>query len=161
MQIDDYQQHDRQDVVWLFERFQDFLVDVDPLGRLQRPPGYGDAALQRTLKQVAEYNGVFYVAHDQGSVIGFIVAIVLPPIEVDDVGVIPARRGRITELYVDTPYRRQGVGRLLMERAEASLKERGCRYIRLEVFAPNTNAHDFYKRLGYQNYDIDMMKRTD
>lgn len=161
MHIDAYQDQDRQAVVQLFERFQDFLVDLDPLGRLQRSPGFGDAYLKRTLKQVTEHAGVFYVARDQGSVIGFVVAIVLPPVATDDVGLVPAMRGRITELYVDTPYRRRGIGKLLMKRAEEFLKERGCQFIRVEVFAPNVNAYDFYKGLGYQDYDIDLMKRLD
>jgi ribosomal protein S18 acetylase RimI-like enzyme len=158
MQIGEYKVQDRQAIVRLFDDFQEFLVDLDPLGRLQKPSRYGEAALSRTLEQIAESKGVFYIARENEHVIGCVVAVILPPVAIDDVGVVPATRGRITELYVDSRFRGRGVGQLLMAKAEKYLIESDCDFIKVEVFAPNTRAHDFYNRLGYQDYDIDMLK---
>lgn len=45
-----------------------------------------------------------------------------------------------------------------MERAEEYLKQHQCNALRVEVFEPNVNAHNFYRRLGYRDRIIDMIK---
>jgi ribosomal-protein-alanine N-acetyltransferase len=69
---------------------------------------------------------------------------------VEDSGAPKRRRGHIITIDVSLPFRRQGVGRLLMENVEASLAERGVRLIRLEVSAEDEGAQQFYARLGYE-----------
>lgn len=51
----------------------------------------------------------------------------------------------------------KGVGKALMAAAEAWSKERGYRYLSLSVFATNTHARGFYKKLGY---DEELLKLT-
>ncbi len=159
VQIRDYAEEDRHVIVQLFEEFRKFLIDLDPIGRLEPTPGYGEAILTKTLVEVRTSSGAFLVAEDQERIVGFIVGAILSSI--DEVGVISAKRGRITELYVDARSRGKDVGRLLMQRAEDYLRSAGCQFIWVEVFAPNENAHSFYRHLGYRDYDIDMIKRVD
>ena len=54
-------------------------------------------------------------------------------------------------LVVDRNHRRLGIGRALMDRAEAWATERGCSIVRLTSSATRTVAHRFYERLGYTN----------
>ncbi|MBN2104685.1 GNAT family acetyltransferase [bacterium] len=63
-------------------------------------------------------------------------------------------RGWINYLAVDPNYRGEGIGRLLMEYAEAQLKAMGCPKINLQVRAANRRVVDFYKTLGYQVEDV-------
>ncbi len=68
------------------------------------------------------------------------------------------RHTHIFLLYVDSNYRRQGIGSALMHRAEVWAKARGDRQIGLQVFQSNQPALTFYQRLGYQAQAFWMVK---
>jgi len=53
-------------------------------------------------------------------------------------------------VWVDEPYRRQGLGRQLMERAEQEALQRGCHYARVNT--SQYQAPGFYTKLGYILY---------
>jgi len=53
-------------------------------------------------------------------------------------------------VWVDEPYRRQGLGRQLMERAEHEALQRGCHYARVNT--SQYQAPGFYTKLGYILY---------
>jgi ribosomal protein S18 acetylase RimI-like enzyme len=55
----------------------------------------------------------------------------------------------VQELSVADQYRRQGVGTLLMEEAEAWAKSRGRKHMQLSVWAKNQGAVHFYEKSGY------------
>ncbi len=63
-------------------------------------------------------------------------------------------RGWIYYLAVDPDYQRRGMGRRMMEWAEAALKKRGCPKINLQVRTSNPAAISFYEHLGYSNDDV-------
>jgi GNAT superfamily N-acetyltransferase len=53
-------------------------------------------------------------------------------------------------VWVDESYRRQGMGRHLMERAEQEARQRGCQYARVNT--SQYQAPGFYTKLGYMLY---------
>lgn len=55
----------------------------------------------------------------------------------------------IDELYVVRESRSQGVGQLLVQTAETTMRELGCMYIEMEVAAHNVRAQHFYSLLGF------------
>jgi len=57
---------------------------------------------------------------------------------------------RILSVAVAPPFRRQGIGRELMEAGEAFGRARGSKLARLEVGVTNTAAIALYRRLGYR-----------
>jgi ribosomal protein S18 acetylase RimI-like enzyme len=63
-------------------------------------------------------------------------------------------RGWIYYLAVDPDYRQQQIGRCMMEKAESTLKKRGCPKINLQVRASNQAVISFYERLGFSNDDV-------
>jgi ribosomal protein S18 acetylase RimI-like enzyme len=65
---------------------------------------------------------------------------------VDDVYVVPARRGR-------------GLGLLAMERVEAVARERGVTALHLEVERENARAEALYRRLGYRDRERRLMTK--
>src|SRR5947209_3087455 len=126
VQVRECSERDYSAIGRLFEQFQDLLIEMDPMRLLQHPPGYGATVLEATLADVAKRQGAFYLAEDDGIVVGFVVAVVYATAETlaldaEAIGVRPSTRGRIADLYVDVPYRRQGIGRLLMQKAERYL----------------------------------------
>ena len=59
-------------------------------------------------------------------------------------------RGWIYYLAVDPDDQRRGMGRRMMEWAEAALKKRGCPKINLQVRDENEAARGFYAAIGYR-----------
>ncbi len=60
-------------------------------------------------------------------------------------------RGWINYLAVSPEYRRQGIGRAMMQRAEAELITLGCPKINLQVRVHNTSVIQFYESLGFKD----------
>ena len=54
----------------------------------------------------------------------------------------------ITVLWVDEATRGQGIGRLVMEQAESTARQRGC--IAAQVDTLSIQAPDFYQKLGFE-----------
>ena len=58
--------------------------------------------------------------------------------------------GRINVMVIAEDHRGRGLGRLLVEAAEAKLSALGCELIEITSNDSLTKAHDFYRHLGYQ-----------
>jgi ribosomal protein S18 acetylase RimI-like enzyme len=82
--------------------------------------------------------GVVLVAEIDGGIVG--------RITVDTAG----RQGDISGFVVAEDWRRQGVGTLLMDAAEAQAKRRRCKRLRLTVAKDNTPAISLYVARGYR-----------
>ena len=62
-----------------------------------------------------------------------------------------SRFGEALAIVVNSNVRRKGVGRFMMDYAEKRAKELGCKGMWLvSGFGREEEAHNFYKRLGYQ-----------
>lgn len=74
--------------------------------------------------------------------------------------------GEIHEMFVKREYRRRGIGRKIMERAEEYLASQGMKTLELWVGERNENARKFYMKMGYMKKDtingwIRMVKRVE
>jgi ribosomal protein S18 acetylase RimI-like enzyme len=76
-------------------------------------------------------------------VAGFIGVTVRPSYTADGL------QGQIIALAVASSFRRRGVGRALVEAAEALLSERGATAVVVTTANRRSDAHAFYERLGY------------
>ena len=59
------------------------------------------------------------------------------------------RRGYLQHLAVDRAYRRQGIGRALVDKVVSALRSIGINKCHLFVIKENTPAVDFWKRIGW------------
>jgi GNAT superfamily N-acetyltransferase len=66
--------------------------------------------------------------------------------------------GTVPLLSVSPAAQGMGVGKMLIESAEIWAKGLGYRLLHLEVFANNSNAHNFYQKLGFEAETIQMIK---
>jgi len=85
-----------------------------------------------------------YVAERDGRILGWV--------DVFSVHMLisPHFFAEIGGLVVDTKARRQGVGRALMAQAEAWAREHGYAEVRLRSGLHRTEAHEFYRSIGYE-----------
>jgi GNAT superfamily N-acetyltransferase len=59
------------------------------------------------------------------------------------------------DVVVHAAVRRQGIGRLLLDRVEATARARGCCKLTLEVLSANRAAREAYAAFGFASYAID------
>jgi ribosomal protein S18 acetylase RimI-like enzyme len=65
----------------------------------------------------------------------------------------------IDELYIESQYRRQGIGRRAMQFVEERARELGVNAIHLEVDQGNDPAAELYRRAGYDNHSRFLMTK--
>ena len=126
-------------------------ADEDQVVALWRDCGlqrsWNDPHLDIERKQ-AVGDALFLVAEMDGLIVGTLMA------------GYDGHRGSINYVGVLPSYRKMGIGRGLMSDAERRLLELGCPKINLQIRLDNLEAVEFYRRLGYETFDvIDMGKR--
>ena len=62
----------------------------------------------------------------------------------------PKPVGRITFLAIDESVRNRGYGRALVEAAEGAFRRVGCGMVEVTSHARRSGAHEFYRRIGYE-----------
>jgi GNAT superfamily N-acetyltransferase len=120
--------------------------DAEELSVLLSELGYpsGAESIARRISACANVPGLsIVVASMDGRVVG-VVAVHCVPTLISD-----AALGRITALVVSNEVRGRGVGRQLVEEAEAFAREQGCERMELTSGDHRPGAHAFYVRLGY------------
>ena len=100
------------------------------------PWNHPDLDIDRKLKVQGE---LFLV----GEIDGDVVAVAM--------GGYEGHRGWINYLAIDPDMRRRGLGRMMMERIEAGLRDMGCPKINLQVRENNLDVIKFYEKLGYSS----------
>jgi GNAT superfamily N-acetyltransferase len=121
------------------------LDDVVRIVELTAQLGYEvtpDAADERLRRILQRPDDRFIVAEQDGTVVGWLHALVADYLETGPFVVIAG-------LVVDRTARKCGIGRALLSAAEHWATERGCQVVRLWSSAARTEAHRFYERLGY------------
>ena len=154
----EYQKNDFKDLDRCMIQLQDFLLKIDPLKRLRRSSNYSPQYTNNVLEKVTKYDGVIFLVYDDKKIVGCIVGIIEKQSEKNLLECVPTRAGRIVELFVSSKYRSLGIGKKLMVKMEAFMRKKKCDVIRVEVFEPNTAAHNFYRKFDFQDRVIDMIK---
>ena len=96
--------------------------------------------IQRKLQRDPD---LFLIAETNNVIIGTII------------GGFDGRRGMIYHLAVQSNFREQGIGSLLLAEVEKRLKAKGCRKCYLLVTADNTDAAQFYEQRDWNEMKND------
>jgi ribosomal protein S18 acetylase RimI-like enzyme len=66
----------------------------------------------------------------------------------------PRKYGHIRDIIVDEAWRKQGIGKSLMQNAHKWAKQQGASSVEIIAFSFNLEALSFYRNLGYLDSDI-------
>ena len=107
--------------------------------------------------QIADADALLLVAEDARGIVGLIMGALResPPWA----GFVRRRYVEVVDVAVGAVARREGIGRRLMEAAEAWARERGADSVDLTVVEGNAPALALYERLGYRMRSHRMWKR--
>ncbi len=140
-----------------------FVALQDHEHALGREAPRGDAIAEDYLKQMHErvrrYDGVIVMADLDGATVGFVTVLRrVPRSEPDDP--VPWH-SFVSELSVAPSARSQGIGQVLMARAEQLAREAESPELRLALAGGNDGAGRFYDRLGFRTLATTLAKRLD
>ncbi len=104
------------------------------------------------LKLMKEEPHQVLVAADGNELVGYIMLQneVKPPIE------FAHESSLVSDLYVRSSYRRQGIAKKLLQSCLDSLRKRGITRVELRVWCRNKNAIALYRQLGFEDRMITM-----
>ena len=101
-----------------------------------------DAYFDQIQARCVAKNGRIFVAEEAGTVVGFVAVLAREAFtELDEP---PGYYALVTDLVVLPPYRNQGIGRCLLERAETFANGEGAQELRIGVLARNAAARHLY-----------------
>lgn len=134
------------------------LADAPGIARLVTQLGYPASpqemeARLKTLLSRRDYR--LFVAETQECLVGMIGAYVACALE------FTPPYGRLIGLAVEEGYRRSGIGRLLMDQIEGWLREQGAVLLLITSGKQRTQAHAFYRRLGYVETGLRFAKKLE
>ncbi len=108
-------------------------------------------SLQKAMEEPEPDSAIFIVEDESGTPAGFIHL----ETQVDYFG---EKHGYISDLAVDKSFEGQGVGHLLLEKAEEWTRTKGYCLLSLYVFAGNTHARRIYEKHGFDQEVIKYVK---
>lgn len=120
--------------------------DSIPLADLAGQLGYPSTPEQITNRLVgifARPDQAVFVAEVDGRLAGWVHVFACPTVELD-------LYAEVGSLVVDQELRGRGIGKALMEEAEAWARQRGINEIRLRSNVIRNEAHQFYETIGYK-----------
>jgi len=120
-------------------------VDGSQIAGLSGQLGY-PSTMSDVKRRIVEIDGddncELLVAESDGSVVAWLLVHVYRLVTSDCLA-------QVAGLVVDRAHRNQGIGALLMDKAEEWARGKNCRGVMLRSRSARKEAHKFYKRLGY------------
>lgn len=134
---------------------QEFERDLEPA--LPPGPEMADAYLAVLVGRCARHAGQLFVAEVDGAVVGF--AAVLGRVEPEAPDQEQAAHTYVSDLVVLPAHRSRGIGRALLEHAEALARRLGTARLEIGVLSKNPGAARLYRDFGFADFRITMTKR--
>jgi ribosomal protein S18 acetylase RimI-like enzyme len=145
---------DTRDVRACLVELQDHERGLEPA--LLEGDAMADDHLALLVERCRTWDGRIFVAVDGARVIGIVcVWARVPPDGPDDV---PHDHAYVSDLAVLGTHRRSGIGRALLERAEAFARERGATTLRVGVRSHNAAARRLYRAAGFAENRVELAK---
>lgn len=156
--VREFTEQDREIVKAFLFGLQEYLVERDPRKLLIHFDDGGEAYLENLLKLVREQEGKIFIYEQNGEPVGLVAGYVQDLDTTDKLMSKIKKEGYVQELFVDESVRGKGIGSALMAAIEDFFRKRKCETITVTVDSFNESTHRLYKKLGYADRDILLMK---
>lgn len=147
------------DVKDLLVTLQTHIAELDKRGVIVLKENFREEYFKFVTEEVKKQDGKIFIAVKQGRAVGVVICKIFQGGGEEEITTTCPKVGFISDVAVIKGERRQGIGKALLARAEGFFKDGGCEYSQLEVFAPNTQAYELYKNLGFEPLCIYMSKK--
>lgn len=155
----EYEDKDRSLLLGLTNKLEGYAKSLDILERVKNLPGFAEVSLRETLENVDKYQGKIWFAEDEEKVIGYVIGVIWEQSKKNRLEIGPHKLGEVIDIYLEEEYRGQGLGTKMLKMMEDYFKRKGCDSMWIGVFAPNENAHKTYKKFGFVDREIGMLKQ--
>jgi len=115
-----------------------------------------DDLVPHMLDRCIECDGTVLVAEVDGEVVGF--ATILTRVTSEEIEEGETEYGLVSDLVVARKFRRQGLGRKLLEAAESYARANKVRWLRIGVLAENHSAGALYDSLNFKKLYVEREK---
>lgn len=129
--------------------FQEYEKDLYPF---RKGAEYGEDAVKELMEELEVEGSDIFVAELDGVAVGFINC------RVEQNNCDQADTYYVEDLAVSSEHRSLGIGRKLLEYAEAFAKEKGFKKFGIGVLSANSRVLEYYKRYGFEIYGIELNK---
>jgi ribosomal protein S18 acetylase RimI-like enzyme len=143
--IREYRQDDAAAVRRCVVELQEHERTIDPT--LRSGDAMADDHRENLLARCAQSNGRVFVAQLDGAVVGFVCVLAAEAFTALDEP--PGTYGLVTDLAVLAEHRGRGIGRQLLQRAEAFARSAGASQVRIGVLSQNVAARRLYLESGF------------
>lgn len=152
----EYQSDDRDEVSRCITELQNYEVSIES-GRIEGEK-MANRYLQYLLEECEKKSGKIFIAEMSGKIIGFIGLIKEREIR-DIMYVEPVDEYvYITDFMVLQDHRNQGIGKKFLQKAEEYARSLKLKTLKAEVLTKNLLAKEVYRKLGFKDHDITMVK---
>jgi len=103
-----------------------------------------ESAAKNIFENIEKQNIKYFVAKENGKIIASCYICVIPNLTRGGKSI-----GFIENVITDKDYRKRGIGKKIMENAIQYAKEQNCYKVILQSGNERTEAHEFYKSLGF------------
>ena len=103
-----------------------------------------ESTVKNIWNEIKKYNIKYYVARENGKIIGSCYICIIPNLTRGGKSI-----GFIENVITDKEYRRKVIGRHIIKRAVEYAKEQNCYKVLLQSGNKRTDAHNFYKSIGF------------
>ena len=147
---------DKRDISQIIENWKQLMsLHTDLWAKFYRMKADAEKIYLKFLKkQMKSRKAAVFVAGSHGCVIAHIMAEItrVPPIFKID------KQCYIYEIFVKKEFRKRGIGAALIKTVEEWAKRRKIKQTALNVDVKNRNARELYENLGYEAYQLKMIK---
>ena len=134
---------------------QDFERSLDP--RMPSGSDIVDDYVPRMLDRCKQCGGKVLVAEVDSEVAGF--TTILTSVKSEEIEDGDIEYGLVSDLVVASKFRRQGLGRKLLEAAESYAKANEVKWLRIGVLAENHSANALYESLNFKKLYVECEKQ--
>ena len=153
--VREYKSEDREAVERCFFELQEDEYNREP-HYWGKPQDVAHPYVDYVLKTIDKSDGKIFVIEEEGLVAGLVVVLISE--KEDSPAVSLEQFGYVMDLVVLRKYQGKGLGSALMSRAEEYIKDKGLKWMQLDVSKGNP-ALDFYLRAGYKEKSTRLEKK--